>query len=506
MVALAACTAPGPREPAGLGARRAGGTVRTLSSSPDGAWLAFLDGCREVRAQSLPAGTASCDLRVVPAAGGEVRTVAEGVTTLPAGSAWSPAAPELAALASYDYPGAAGTLVVWSPRSGARQLATGVAFHGFGPGGELGYITGGELFMAQPGGEPAAVPGTIGASSFELSAAGGRDGAVAALVRRRAAAGGELLAVAAGDRAKPVAAPVGDYRFARGGGRYAFTRHGKGGAELLLAEARPGARPVPIGADVGAFSFAPAGEAIAFVAGAKPGKLGDLHALSPGGKDLLLGRDVGEYRWATGAPRLIWLEGYDPRVRAGTVGVGGPDLPRRTFAANVSDAEISRDGRFVAFLQHSTRGGYSVDLVLAAVDAPAERPPRSVAQGVFGFAFSPDGRWLYYRTRCTRNAEACDLERIPAEGLASGTKPEVLANGAKSFEFDPRDPGRLLLTWKRVDRDARDVAVWEAGRLTQIDTYVLPGSARFLGPDSRRVAYVVTHEKRQGVYVAEVPR
>ncbi len=157
----------------------------------------------------------------------------------------------------------------------------------------------------------------------------------------------------------------------------------------------------------------------------------------------------------------------------------------------------------MAFLQHTTRGGYSVDLLVAALDAPEGTAPRRVAQGSFGFAFSPDGRWLYYRTRCTRSGEACDLERIDPADAASN--PEPIAEGVKSFEFDPRDPGRLLLGWKRLDRDALDVGVWEAGKRTSVDTYVLPGSARFLGPDSRRVAYVVIQEKRAGLYVAEVP-
>ena len=53
---------------------------------------------------------------------------------------------------------------------------------------------------------------------------------------------------------------------------------------------------------------------------------------------------------------------------------------------------------------------------------------------------------------------------------------------------------------------ALDVAVWEKGKLVSIDTAVLPGSARFLGPDSRRVVYAVAHPKRAGVYVAELPR
>jgi hypothetical protein len=147
-----------------------------------------------------------------------------------------------------------------------------------------------------------------------------------------------------------------------------------------------------------------------------------------------------------------------------------------------------------------------VDLGLAHLDPAASATTAPVATGAFGFAFSPDAGWLYYRTRCVRNGEACDLERIPAGGLAAGAKPEQVAQGVKSFEFDPRDPGRLLVGWQRADLVALDVGVWEKGKLTRVDTAVLPGSARFLGPDSRRLAYVVVQPKRQGVYVAELPR
>ena len=220
----------------------------------------------------------------------------------------------------------------------------------------------------------------------------------------------------------------------------------------------------------------------------------------------MLAREVGEFRWAKDAPRLAWLERYDPRVRSGVAGAGGPNLAPRSFGQNVSDLEISPDGKHVAFLQHSSRGGYSVDLALARLDAPPGERPAHVAQGAFGFSFSPDGKWLYYRTRCVRNAEACDLERVPAAGPAPGAKPEQIAAGVKSFEFDPRDPGRLLLGWQRKDLVALDVGIWEQGKLTSVDAAVLPGSARFLGPDSRRLVYVVVHPRRAGVYVADLPR
>jgi hypothetical protein len=202
---------------------------------------------------------------------------------------------------------------------------------------------------------------------------------------------------------------------------------------------------------------------------------------------------------------VAWLEGYDPRVRSGALGVGGPGMAARTWGRNVTDFDLAPDGKAVAFLQHTTRGGYSVDLALASVDAPTGAAPYVVAHGVFGFAFSPDGRWLYYRTRCTRNGEGCDLERVPAAGLAKDGKPEPVAQGMKSFEFDPRDPGRLLIGWQRMDRAALDLGVWTDGKLVRVDQTALPGSARFLGPDSRRVGYAVIDPKRAGLYVADLP-
>jgi hypothetical protein len=75
----------------------------------------------------------------------------------------------------------------------------------------------------------------------------------------------------------------------------------------------------------------------------------------------------------------------------------------------------------------------------------------------------------------------------------------------KSFEFDPRDPGRLLVTWQRADLAALDLAIWKGGVLTAVDQGALPGSIRFLGPDSRRLAYAVVQPRRAGVYVATLP-
>jgi hypothetical protein len=506
-LALAACTGRREGEQRGLGRPVVEGPVRALRASADGAWLAFLRDCADVKGQYLPPQTANCELGIVPAAGGDVRRIARAVTTLPHGFGWAPAGNVLAALGDYDYLAGAGTLYVARGGAEPARIADGVTFTGFVPGGErVAAIAGGRLLWVNPGEGPAWLPGADGLSSFELVGgdAAPRGGAPAALVRRAVRSGGTLLAVRAGSEPPArVAEGTGEYAFAPGGAAYAFTAQAGNGYDLMLST---GGAPARVARQVHAFAFSRDGAALAYVAGAEPGRQGDLHVAPLGKPGALCGREVGEFRWAARAPRLAWLERYDPRVRAGELGAGGPGLAPRTFAANVSEFELSADGAHVAMMQHSTRGGYSVDLALAHLGAPKGTPAEVVAQGVFGFAFSPDARWLYYRTRCTRNGEACDLERVPAAGLGAGTKPEPIAQGVKSFEFDPRDPERLLVTWQRADMVALDVAVWERGKLVSIDTAVLPGSARFLGPDSRRVAYAVVHPKRAGVYVADLPR
>jgi len=327
------------------------------------------------------------------------------------------------------------------------------------------------------------------------------------LARRPTALGGELYAIDLGHLPGadvPLAAGTAEYRVAPGGAASAWTVIGRGGAALWRKGQGPTPAPDRVADGARTFDFAPAGGALAWISAAAPGTQGDLHARAPAGAPLRLAREVGEHRWAPEAPRLAWLEQYEPRTRSGVVGTGGPGLPTRTYGKNVTDFELSQDGARLAFLRHTTIGGYSVDLELADTGAAEGAPARKVARGVFGFAFSPDGAWLYYRTRCTRNGEACDLERVPA-AATSDARPEAIAAGVKSFEFDPRDPSRLLVTWQRADLVALDVAVWKGGALTRVDEGALPGSVRFLGPDSRRLAYAVVQAKRAGVYVAELP-
>jgi hypothetical protein len=503
MLALALCALAASctrkEVPTGLGRRVAAVDAVALRASADGAWLAYLHRCQPVKDRTLPPGTATCDLSVVPARGGEPRRIAGGVTTLPYGFGWSAAGATLAALSKYDHAEGRGTLVLWA--GGApRRVADGVTFYALDQAGKTaGWVVGGRLFLGPVAGEAKAVAGAERIATFELGGGGG----LTALARQASGAGGDLLGVRDG-ASSVIAADVREYGFARDRARFAFTFGAK--QKLSLGDAAGGRAGSPLGRGVSSFLFSPAGGAIAFVADVAPGRQGDLWVAAKGGEPRRLAERVGEPRWSADGSHLAWLQRYDPRSRTGTLAVGAPGERPRTLAPNVSDFDLTPDGSWVAYLAHVTAGGYSVDLGVASARPDVAAPPVQVAKGVFGFGFSPDGKWLLYRNACVRQGEACDLLRVPAAGPAPGGEPERLAGGVKSFEFAPGRPERLLVSWSRKDRVALDLAVWEAGKLTSVDTYALPGSAQFVGGDPHRLAYaVVAPSRRQGVYVAEVP-
>lgn len=484
--------------PAGLGRRLVEGPVAGVRPSADGAYLAWLDGCAPVQGVAVPPGTASCDLRVLPVAGGEPVRVARGVSTLPGGFAWSAEGHVLAALEAHDLASGAGALVAWTPGGAPRRLGEGVSFWAFAPRGRLlGFVWRGRLQLWRPGGEPETLEGLDAVATFELHPRG-EEGRPLLLVRRALSAGGELLGVTPGQRPVRAGGPVGDYAFAPGGERFAFTERSGEGRDLhLCASAAPGQKGPTLGEDVASFAFSRDGAAIAFLAGVVPGKQGELWAARAGEKPVRLAAAVGEYRWARGAQRLAWLEQYDPRVRSGTLASAAPGEKAPPLGKNVSAFELAPDGQAVAYLEHTVQGGYSVDLKLAR-----QGQVTSVARGVFGFELSPAGDELWLRTACTRNAEACDLLAVP---LAEPGKTRRIAEGLKSFEWAPGQPGRLLLGFSREDRVALDLALWKGGQLTAVDRSALPGSAFFLGSDGRRLAYAVNDPRRAGLYLAELP-
>ncbi|HTP26955.1 MAG TPA: hypothetical protein VMK12_15040 [Anaeromyxobacteraceae bacterium] len=499
LLALALSCGSERRPHEGLGRRLAQGEVLSLRSSPDGAYLALLHHCLVVNDRTLPPGSGVCDLAVLPTAGGPLQTVASGVTTLPGGFAWGPSGHVLSALGRYRHEEGTGELVVWSGER-PRRLATDASFFALDrAGSKVGWVAQGQLYLAEvKEGPPQAVAGAEQVATFEFGAEG------SLLARRAASAGGELFAVS-DHTPSHIGSRVRDYAFAGDGSRFAFTSGAK--RTLFVATRREARPPRLLGQGVASFLFSPSADVIAYVAEETPARQGVL-LVAPlgGGAPVRIASRVSQPRFGATGTRLAWLQDFDPRSRTGTLAVGGPKAKTVAIAKNVSDFDLAPDASSVAFLTHETAGGYSVDLGLSGTSEGAH--PVTVARGVFGFAISPDARWLYYRTACVRQAEACDLMRVPVQGALAGlqsARAEPIAQGVKSFQFAPGRLDRLLLGWSRSDRVALDLAIWEQGRLLAVDTYALPGSAQFVGGDPRRIAYAVVEPGRAGAYLAEIP-
>lgn len=353
----------------------------------------------------------------------------------------------------------------------AQRVAEGVAATGGSFAWEhrsrIAFEAGGDLFVAPPDGTPARVRGGAGVVQFAFAPAPGR--ALAALVR------------------------------------------GAGGARDLAVWREADGEPAVLARDVASFAFSPDGALLAAIVGVAPGRDGDLVVVPAGptgaeGKappsPVVVARGVGEFRWAPGASRLAWLEGFDPRVRAGTLVSAAPGGPPVSFAPRVTAFELSPSGDQVAFVRHVTDSTYAAQLELSPSQAAA---PGTVTRDAASFDFSPDGRWLYFRSGCAPAGDGCALFRAPAAGLGSGQSPVRLADGVAGLALDRWRPDRVLVSFARKDGAGVDLALWSGGKFATLDGNVLAGSPRFLPPDGRRVAYVVSLPARAGVYLADAP-
>ena len=141
-----------------------------------------------------------------------------------------------------------------------------------------------------------------------------------------------------------------------------------------------------------------------------------------------------------------------------------------------------------------------MDLELAhARRAEGRRAPRRSRRASSASRSRRTGAGSTTGPRCTRNGEACDLERVPAEAARPGAKPELVAQGVKSFEFDPRDPRRLLLAWQRDGPGrARPRRCGRTGKLTRSTAALLPGSARVPRAGLARLVYAVVAAEEGG--------
>jgi dipeptidyl aminopeptidase/acylaminoacyl peptidase len=436
------------------------GPARSLSASPDGSRLAWLSDCA---ASPGGKGLVACALRVAPTAGGAGQRVAEGLTAADGGFSWGPDG-SLAAIARRDAATGEGELVVLRPGRDPAVLASRASTFAWGPESRIAFVAAGALHLATPDGRSAPLRGGAGAGAFAFAPGAGR--AIAAVVR------------------------------------------GPGGVPELAVWREAGAAPDLVARDVAAFAFSPDGEMLAAIAGEAPGVAGSLVAvpLAPAGARALppvaVARSVGEFRWAQSARRLAWLTDYDARIRAGTLATALPGGEAVSLAPRVTSFELSPAGDRLAYVRHVTDGGYAARLELSPAQLAA---PGTVAGDAASFEFSADGRWLYVRAGCTSGTESCVLSRASAAGPSAGQAPERIAEGVAGFVLDRWRPDRALVSFVRRDGAGVDLALWSEGRLTTLDAGALAGSARFLPPDGRRVAWIASRANQAGVRVADAP-
>jgi hypothetical protein len=336
------------------------------------------------------------------------------------------------------------------------------------------------------------------------------------LYRRKLSAGASLLLTELENgRVWKLGDQVGDYAIAADSRAASFAQTGSSGPgtyDLFLSSLAPveaggsGKEAVLAGRRVAArsgfFGFSPNGHWLAWVENKNQENAGDLYvAPTQAGLGRKIGAKVVDFSFAPDSNAITYLDSYTNDARAGILAVTGlPDGKPRHLGNRVPNFSWSGDGKHLAFLSRFVKPVYSVDLMLYPF---GEEKASKVHPGVFGYGFSPQNRYLFFRSSCIRDGRACDLYQL--ELNQPQAQPKKILEGIYSFKASETED-RLLVTYARVDVEAFDVGVCNpktGERKTLAQQIQLP--ALFAARDGSKVAYLVTERKRAGVYLAEAP-
>ena len=334
--------------------------------------------------------------------------------------------------------------------------------------------------------------------------------------RRRASAGGALSLVAVEGEGAPrkLADGAGWYELSPDSRHVAYqvqTNAQRALYDLMVApvaaptgKAAAAAKPKAAGTNVRAFRFSPDGKWLArveeFSAETETGAL----VLGPaeGGPGRTLGKRAQDLTFAPDSRALAFLDNFDSNTKVGRLThVALPDGAPRVVRTRVPTFIFGKDAQRLAFVARVPPDA-SVDLFTWKV---GDEGPTPVDKGVFGYAFTPDDRFLVYRTRCIREGRACELR---GKDLAAGpeAQPQTWVEGVFGYKLSD-DGRRLLVSYARMDKLGYDVAVYnrESRQHRTLQRGVtLP--AAFLSDDGTKVAYLVPQGGEPGVYVAsDVP-
>jgi dipeptidyl aminopeptidase/acylaminoacyl peptidase len=485
----------------------AAGPARALVAAPDGRVVAFLLNASHPDDSGVPQDLYLGDLWL-SRDGEAARQIGGAVPSAEGAVAFDRQGGALAYLASYSFRAGEGELWVVTAAEAPRRLGEKVAAFAWSPkGGRIAFVAGGALHVARAAGGPEVANAVEGIQSFAWSPDGTRLAA-----RGPGTAGGRLLlAGEEGGAPVEVAQASSDFAFAPDGALGVLGPAPKKGGDRPLTIIEPGSlHRLSLGRAT-AFSFSPQGDELALLSTEKvPGEsFGDLSRRSraPGSAPPPLGSKVSEFRWSPDGD-LVYLARYDLRARAGALLVAPPGggAPRELSPRVQS---FSVQGRRLFYrVQAPQKTDFKVELWaadLAAPTASAQAAPRKVDEGVYGYQLSPDGRTLYWKSRCA-GLRSCALFRGPADGWGP---PVQLAAAVAGFDLSV-DGSRLLVGQPHPGSTRTlDLRVLDARGPAQdtsrppIATEVEPG-ARFLDEGGHQLVAVLSRP-RAAVVRIDVP-
>jgi hypothetical protein len=246
-------------------------------------------------------------------------------------------------------------------------------------------------------------------------------------------------------------------------------------------------------ADVGELWLAP-------VAGGAPRRLGEL---------------VRDFEFAPDSRRLVFRDHFQELPLGGREAKAGearlekvgdlmeaalPDGAPVLLQKLCPNFLFSPDGSALAYTGRIERPEVTRRLFLKFGNQPA----RVLQDWLYEYQFRPPGAELFYRADCLRDGRACSLLALPVDA-PEATRPRKEGDQVFGARFST-DGARVLLGFAHLTDLTFDLAVKElaGGVQTPVDQYV-EWPALILGPEGRRVAYLVRERSRPGLYVARVP-
>jgi hypothetical protein len=247
------------------------------------------------------------------------------------------------------------------------------------------------------------------------------------------------------------------------------------------------------------FVYSPDGKWLARNEGFRPDTMGSL-VVGPatGGEAKAVGERPLNFAFSPDSKSLAALVSWDTRARVGKLAVASlPATSVQRMDERALEFAWDPTGRFVAYSAQVLKPIFSVDLFLHKV---GEKGSKKVEAGVYGWSFAPKDDFLMFRTHCTREGRACDLDVLD---LDKGGAPQKVLESVYTFKTSP-DAKRLLFTYARTDSDSYDAAIFDLGtkkRLTLDERAMLP--LLFAAKDGSRVVYLIRGGGRDGLYLAD---